>query len=143
MTDIDLNVRPYLESDEDRVVALWTAVFPTNAPRNEPRAYIRRKLEIQRDLFLVGEWGDRIVATVVGGYDGVRGWIYHLAVAEDLRRKGIGRRMTEAAEKELAKMGCPKVNLQIYSTNDGVVAFYEALGYRVEERISMGKVLDR
>ena len=73
-------VRVYRDSDHDSVVVLWRMVFPNDPPWNEPSELIRRKRRIQRELFWVAEEGDEIVGTVLAGYDGVRGWIYHLAV---------------------------------------------------------------
>src|SRR5262245_3841102 len=107
MPQTELDVRPYRESDEADVAALWDSVFPDARPWNRPQEYIRRKLAVQRELFLVGAHGDRVVATVLAGYDGVRGWIYHLAVAPEHRRHGFGRAMMAAAEEELARIGCP------------------------------------
>jgi ribosomal protein S18 acetylase RimI-like enzyme len=137
----DLSVRPYREADEADVIALWKDAFPEERAWNEPRTYIARKLLVQGDLFLVGEVDGRLVATVVGGFDGVRGWVYHLAVAGESRRRGFGAAMMRALEARLASAGCPKVNLQVLAHNAGVVAFYERLGYAVEERVSMGKPL--
>jgi ribosomal protein S18 acetylase RimI-like enzyme len=142
MTDRGLDIRPYREGDEADVVALWTKVFPDSRPWNQPLAYIQRKLAAQPQLFLVGVQGGRVIATVLGGYDGVRGWIYHLAVAPAQRRHGYGRAMMAAVEARLRALGCPKINLQIVSTNGGVADFYERLGYAVEYRISMGRRLD-
>ena len=141
MTDAELEVRPYRDSDEAAVVALWGSVFPDARPWNQPAAYIRRKLAVQRDLFLVGALSGRAVATVLAGYDGVRGWVYHLAVAPDHRRHGYGRAMMAAAEARLRALGCPKINLQIMRANAEVVRFYEHLGYAVEDRVSMGRAL--
>ena len=83
----------------------------------------------------------RVVGTVLGGFDGVRGWIHHLAVDASQRRKGIARSLMEAAEQGLLKLGCPKVNLQVRATNLLVIEFYRSLGYNVEERASLGKRL--
>lgn len=140
--DDRLEIRPFDENDLLDVVALWDAVFPGDPPRNAPRKVVARKLRTQRDLFLVGCLDQRLVATVLAGYDGYRGWVYHLAVASDLRRRGLGRRMMEAAETELRELGCPKINLQVRSSNQTVIDFYEKLGYDVEQRVSMGKRLD-
>lgn len=134
-----MDVRPYQAADEEAVVALWTTCFPDDRSWNQPRAVIRRKLDLQPELLLVGGLGARVVATVVAGYDGHRGWIYHLAVAPDCRRRGLGRRMMREAEARLRARGCPKINLQVFPANRAVVAFYERVGYMVEERISMGK----
>ena len=141
MSGGELEVRPYCEADEADVVALWTRVFPDDRPWNQPAAYIRRKLAVQRELFLVGVLEQRVVATVLAGYDGVRGWIYHLAVAAAHRRHGVGSAMMRAAEARLHALGCPKINLQIYRTNAEVVRFYERLGYSIEDRLSMGRRL--
>jgi len=134
-------IRPFQESDTDAVTALWREAFPGESPRNQPAAIIRQKQAVQPELFLVGERAGRIVATVVAGYDGHRGWLYHVAVAATARRTGIGRAMVAEAETRLRALGCPKVNLQVMRANAAVVRFYERLGYTVEDRISMGKVL--
>jgi ribosomal protein S18 acetylase RimI-like enzyme len=142
MADPALHIRVYREADEADVTALWTAIFPDTRPWNQPRAYIERKLGTQRELFLVGVRDGRLVATVLAGYDGVRGWIYHLAVVRELRRQGIGRAMMHAAEAELRALGCPKINLQVVASNSAVVRFYESIGYAVEDRISMGRRIE-
>ncbi len=141
MRAYELEIRAYQESDEEEVVALWEAVFPGDPPWNEPRGVIRRKLAIQRELFLVAIFADRLVGTVLAGFDGCRGWIHHLAVAPDTRRLGVGRSLMLEAEQGLRALGCPKINLQVRATNPGVVRFYEHLGFAVEERVSMGRLL--
>jgi len=141
MVERQLEIRPYRDADHADVVALWERIFPDNREWNQPAAYIRRKLAVQRDLFLVGALDGRLIATVLAGYDGVRGWIYHLAVAAEHRRRGIATRLMRAAEEGLRQAGCSKINLQVRAGNAAVVAFYRALGYEVEERISMGRVV--
>ena len=69
----------------------------------------------------------------------MRGWLYHLAVAPEFRRRGFASQLVRAAEERLRRLGCSKVNLQVRETNREVVAFYRALGYAVEERVSMGR----
>ncbi|GEM_PF-5155606 len=69
------------------------------------------------------------------------GWLYTVAVSPQYQRQGIGRKLVQQAESALIAMGCPKINLQVRSSNAEVVAFYRRLGYAIEERISMGKVL--
>jgi ribosomal protein S18 acetylase RimI-like enzyme len=83
-----------------------------------------------------------IVATVLAGYDGVRGWIYHLAVANDYQRKGFGQAMMQEAEKRLRDMGCPKINLQLRGENAEAIEFYKRMGYQIEDRVSFGKRLE-
>jgi ribosomal protein S18 acetylase RimI-like enzyme len=138
-----VDIRPFHESDEADVIALWEAVFGYPAAHNDPATVIRQKLAVQRDLFFVATLDDRLVGTIMGGYDGHRGWIYLLAVGPEVRRRGIGTALMRHVERELAGRGCPKVNLQVLASNAATVAFYEKLGYSVEERVSMGKLLGR
>ncbi len=136
-----LVIRPFEPQDHAEVVSLWKDIFPDDPPWNEPTAVIRRKLTVQPELFLVGYADGRLVATVLAGFDGVRGWIHHLAVHPSRRRRGIARALMIAAEEGLVKLGCPKVNLQVRATNTAVISFYRALGYSIEERASLGKRL--
>ena len=135
-----LQVRAYRESDQDAVVALWRECGLVR-PWNDPVKDIRRKLRVQRDLFLVGTLSGRLVATVMAGYEGHRGWINYLAVARECRERGFGRRRMDGAEARLRAVGCPKINLQIRSSNADVVAFYRSLGFTVDDSLSMGKRL--
>lgn len=136
-------VRTYADEDEEGVANLWREVFPDAPAWNRPEDDIRRKLAIQRELFLVAEQDGRIVGSAMAGYDGHRGWVYYVAVAPDRRRQGIGTALMDEVERGLARIGCPKLNLQVRADNEAVVAFYRRLGYAVEERISMGKRLDQ
>jgi ribosomal protein S18 acetylase RimI-like enzyme len=136
-----MRIRQYEESDEQAVIALWREVLPDSAPHNDPATVIRRKLGVDRELFLVAEADAAVVGTVMGGYDGHRGWVYSVAVHPQHRRRGIGGALIRQLEAALAERGCLKVNLQVRAANAEVVAFYEKLGYVVEERISMGKRL--
>jgi ribosomal protein S18 acetylase RimI-like enzyme len=125
--------------DEEDVVALWREAFGAYHGSNEPRAYLARKLAYDPELVLVAREDGRVVGTVVGGYDGVRGWVYHLAVAPSARRRGIATRLMADVERALLARGCPKINLQVRGDNLVVVAFYKHLGYELEERASLGK----
>jgi ribosomal protein S18 acetylase RimI-like enzyme len=122
------------------VRALWQAVFPNDPPWNRAEAAIPKKLEVDRDI-LVALDVERVIGTAMIGYDGHRGWLYAVAVDPDARRTGLGRRLVQAAEKRLRARGCVKVNLQVRAGNDAAVAFYQALGYAAEPRISLGKRL--
>ena len=77
----------------------------------------------------------------MAGYEGHRGWINYLAVAEECRRQGLGRQMMDAAEVGLRAMGCPKISLQIRKTNPAAIGFYRSLGFVEDETVSMGKRL--
>lgn len=134
-----LHIRPYQDSDETAVCTLWRTVFPNAPAHNVPEADIARKRAVQRDLFRVALWEEVLVGTAMAGYDGHRGWIYYLAVHPDYRQRGIGAALVGDVERELAALGCPKLNLQVRASNAAVVAFYEKLGYCCEELISLGK----
>lgn len=135
-----MTIRPYQDTDEEEVIALWHECKLV-VPWNDPHEDIQRKQQVQPELFLVGEEEGRVVATVMAGYEGRRGWLNLLAVAPELQRQGYGRQIVEAAEALLRERGCPKVNLQVRATNQEVIAFYERLGYQVEQVVSMGKRL--
>lgn len=135
-----MRIRPFEERDTEAVVALWEAAGLTR-PWNDPRKDIARKLEVQRELFLVGEVDARVVATAMAGYDGHRGWVNYLAVDPAHRGAGHGRALMHEIERLLAERGCPKLNLQVREGNDGALAFYRALGYDVDVVASLGKRL--
>jgi ribosomal protein S18 acetylase RimI-like enzyme len=135
-----MDVRGYQPSDEASVVRLWTECGLVR-PWNDPRKDIRRKLSVQPELFLVGVHDGAVVATAMGGYDGHRGWVNYLAVAPGLRRRGWGRLLMDRIEAQLKEMGCPKLNIQVRSSNADVLAFYERLGYRQDQTVSLGKRL--
>lgn len=135
------SIRLFAESDHSDVVALWQGVFAYPEPRNDPEFVIRQKLAFQPELFFVAEDSGRAIGTLLAGYDGHRGWGYHLAVEPAYRRQGIAAALIRHAEDALRSLGCVKINLQVLSGNARVVPYYESLGYQVEDRISMGKVI--
>ena len=136
-----MQIRLYEDADEQGVIALWREVLPDDSPHNEPARSLRNKLAVDRDLLMVAVEGGAVVGAVMGGYDGHRGWVYSLAVKPEHRRCGIGSGLVRQLEGALAGRGCLKVNLQVRVTNAAAVAFYERLGYTVEERVSMGRRL--
>jgi ribosomal protein S18 acetylase RimI-like enzyme len=139
---VTLQIRPFTEGDEAQVVDLWARCGLLRA-WNDPRKDIARKLRVQRELFLVGVDGDRIVGSVMAGYEGHRGWINYLAVDPDRRRQGFARALMGAAEERLRALGCAKINLQIRNDNGAAIAFYRRLGFAEDASISMGKRLER
>ena len=111
--------------------------FPRRSPHNDPAIVIDAKLAVD-DLIFVAEHEGRLVGACMAGYDGHRGWLYAVAVLHGQRRKGTGQALVKYAMKSLKEKGCVKVNLQIRATNTEVAAFYQALGFVTEERLSMG-----
>jgi len=137
---VEWRIRPYREADEEAVVALWEACGLTR-PWNDPRKDIARKREVQPELFLVGEAAGRLVATVMAGYEGHRGWVNYLAVAQDQRGRGLGAVLMQRVEEAFRARGCPKVNLLVRTSNTGVLEFYRKLGYAADEAVVLGKRL--
>ena len=135
-----LTLRPYRAEDEASVIALWHACGLTR-PWNNPRLDIARKLGTQPELFLVGSLDATLIATAMVGFDGHRGWVNCLAVAVSQRRFSIGRALMHEAERLLTERGCPKLNLQVRSSNLEVIAFYRSLGYATDDVVSLGKRL--
>ncbi len=136
-----MRIRSYRSSDESTVIDLWHNCDLIR-PWNDPKKDIQRKLEVQGEWFLVGLLDDEIVASIMIGYDGHRGWVNYLAVAPEYQRLGFGREMMAEAETLLRKSGCPKLNLQLRDSNTEAVIFYQKLGYKVDDVISFGKRLE-
>jgi ribosomal protein S18 acetylase RimI-like enzyme len=136
-----MEIRAFRDADENAVVALWERCGLVR-PWNDPHKDIARKRRLQRELFLVGVEGGTIVAAEMAGYDGHRGWINYLAVDPAQRRKGFGRALMAEAERRLAELGCPKINLQVRRENLEAMAFYERLGFREDPVASYGKRLE-
>jgi ribosomal protein S18 acetylase RimI-like enzyme len=137
-----LSVRPFRPDDREEVVRLWIECGLV-VPHNNPLRDIERKAKVNPEWFLVGVQNGKVVSTCMAGYDGHRGWINYLAVLPSVRRRGIAGMMMREAEGLLKKAGCPKINLQIRSSNRGVIRFYEDIGYSVDDVASMGKRLEK
>lgn len=135
-----MKIRAFRESDRDEVIELWR-ICDLLRPWNNPRKDIERKASTQSELFLVGFVDDQLVASVMGGYDGHRGWINYLAVDPKCRRLGYARTIIEEVERRLAEIGCPKVNLQVRQENVEAIAFYQKIGFSEDRVVSLGKRL--
>jgi len=124
------------------VIALWK-VCDLIVPWNDPKLDIERKLQVDPDLFLVGVERGHIIATVMGGYEGHRGWINYLAVHPDRRGKGFAKAIMAEVEQRIKAKGCPKICLQVRKTNHTVIAFYKSIGYTDDQVIGLGKWLEK
>lgn len=118
-----MEIRAFGGGDEEGVVELWR-VCELIRPWNDPHRDIDRRLAVDDDSFLVGVVDGRVVGSVMAGYDGHR-----------------GAALMEEAERRLGARGCPKVNLQIRSSNSMAVGFYRRLGYSTDDVVSLGKRL--
>ena len=135
-----MRVRAFELKDAPAVVALWEDCLLTR-PWNDPHKDIARKLAVQPELFLVGVLESRIVATVMAGYEGHRGWVNYLAVAPTFRGRGFARALMEHVEQLLLAKGCPKVGLLVRNSNADAIAFYRHIGYLEDESVPLGKRL--
>jgi ribosomal protein S18 acetylase RimI-like enzyme len=135
-----MRIRPYAAGDETAVIELWEKCRLTR-PWNDPRKDIARKLAVQPELFLVGVLGEAIVATVMAGYEGHRGWVNYLAVSPAHQRRGLGKTLMREVEKRLMVRGCPKLNVQVRAANSEALQFYRRLGYAQDEAVALGKRL--
>jgi ribosomal protein S18 acetylase RimI-like enzyme len=128
--------------DEDipAVITLWQAAGLVR-PWNDPNTDITTALACMSSTVLAAHAGNALVGTVMAGFDGHRGWLYYLAVAQDHRGRGLGRALVAAAEAWLAERGAPKVQLMIRSENQAVADFYEKIGYERSDVMILGKRL--
>ena len=133
-------IRPYADADQDQVVALWQ-ICELTRPWNDPVKDIARKQQVRPEWFLVGELDGQVIASVMFGYEGHRGWMNYLAVAPQYQSKGYAHSLIETGEALLLAAGCPKISLQVRSSNARVIAFYQSLGYAQDDAISLGKRL--
>ena len=139
-TAATLVIGPLAPAEVEAAVALWDEADLLR-PWNDPRADIARALRAPSATVLAGRFDGALVATIIVGWDGHRGWIYYLAVAAAERRRGFGARMLRAAEAWLAERGAPKLNLLVRAENATVVGFYEAMGYRRGDVLMMQRAL--
>ena len=137
-----MKVREFKIKDQEAVIELWKKCNLV-VPWNNPVKDIQRKIKVAPDLFLVGEISGAVVASVMGGYDGHRGWINYLAVSPEHQRKGYGRMIMENAESLIKQKGCPKINPQVRASNKDVIEFYEAIGYGNDDVIGLGKWIEQ
>jgi len=122
---------------QDAVVDLWEKCGLI-IPQNDPVEDIQKKLDFQPDLFFVALLDERVIGSVMAGYDGHRGWLNYLAVLPPFQKRGYGRRLVKKAIVELKRIGCLKLNLQVRRSNASAVEFYRHLGFEEEDRISFG-----
>jgi ribosomal protein S18 acetylase RimI-like enzyme len=128
-------------ADEAALLALWQ-ICGLTVPQNDPAADFRVALgKPNSDILVARDGSGAVIASVMVGHDGHRGWIYYVAVLPDWRGGGLGRALMDAAESWLARHGLPKAQLMIRDTNLAVRAFYERLGYQAVPRVVLQKAL--
>ncbi len=127
----DLLLREFrFPEDYPPVLELWKHAGPgIHVRRSDEPEEIQKKLQHDPDLFLVAELDGRIVGSVIGGFDGRRGLIYHLAVDLNERQRGIGGKLMDEVEKRLKVKGCIRCYLMVAADNDNAIHFYESRGW--------------
>lgn len=131
-----------IEQDYPAVIALWqSAGNGIHVGRSDSPQEILKKLQRDPDLFLVAEIEGQIVGSVLGGFDGRRGIVYHLAVAESYRNQGIATALMQILEQRLQKKGCIRCYLLVTKDNEKAMTFYEQRGWERMELYTYGKNL--
>ena len=136
-----LSVTPIEENDISDVIALWHRCGSTR-PWNDPASDIALARRGEHSTVLLGRHGGVLVASVMVGHDGHRGWVYYVTVDPDGRYKGFGRAIMNAAEDWLRARGILKLQLMVRKDNAKVQAFYESIGYYNQETVTFAKWLD-
>ena len=137
-----LHVRDFIEEDLQPVVTLWTDCGLVR-PWNDPEADIIQAVGTENARLLVGQIDDRVIATILCGFDGHRGWIYYFAVAPDCQGKGYSRALLEEAEEWLLSIGVPKLELMVRNSNARVISYYQAADYAREDVTVLSKWLKK
>ena len=136
-----LAVAPIADDDIPAVIALWQACGLTR-PWNDPASDIALARRGPNSTILIGRADNNIVATVMVGHDGHRGWVYYVATDPDRRAKGFGRAIMDAAEDWLRAAGIAKLQLLVRRENAKAGAFYQSIGYAEAQTIVFAKWLD-
>jgi ribosomal protein S18 acetylase RimI-like enzyme len=133
-----LIIRTYENKDKNEVIKLWqdcNLIFS----KNDPEIEITSKINFQPDLFFVGLLNKKLIASIMVGYEGHRGWINYLAVNPKYQRRGFGRKLMDYATRILSDLHCQKINVQVRESNIDTIEFYKKLGYKNDKVISFGK----
>jgi ribosomal protein S18 acetylase RimI-like enzyme len=122
--------------DFSQVQALWASMEKgVRLGRSDTPEEIEKKLARDPDLFLVAEEDGQIIGTLIGGYDGRRGLLYHLAVAASFRGRGIGSRLMDEIESRLRAKGCLRCYLMVLADNDDAIRYYEKHGWETMDHV--------
>ena len=135
-----MDIRTYREGDGDRLRTFWLTCGIKIRPGDDD-ASLARFAERNPGLLILGEEHGHLVGSALAGWDGRRGWLYHVAVHRDERRRGIGKGLVAEIETRLRALGCPKLNLIVWDDNTYAMRFWEALGYRREKTVEYAKEL--
>ena len=140
----DLIIREFhFATDYSHVIDLWKNAGPgIHLRQSDEREEILKKVQRDPDFFLVAETGGRMIGCVMGGFDGRRGMVYHLAVDAGYRKKGIGSALMYELERRMKRKGCLRSYLLVTSDNVEAIHFYESHGWEQMDILTFGKNLD-
>lgn len=138
-----MNIRTFqFEQDLEAVSELWSSAGQgIRLGSSDSALEIKKKTKRDPDLFLVAEIKDNLIGTVLGGFDGRRGMVYHLAIDRDYQRQGIGQNLMQELELRLRAKGCLKYYLLVTKDNEEAIDFYESIGCEVMILHLLGKSL--
>ena len=136
-----LTIKPIEDCEVAEVIALWHRCGSTR-PWNDPAADIALARRGENSTVLIGKCEGTLVASVMVGHDGHRGWVYYVTVDPDRRHHGFGRSIMDAAEAWLRARGIAKLQLMVRKDNAKVHAFYQSIGYYNQETVTFAKWLD-
>lgn len=144
LPDENLILREYQHpNDYEQVIALWKNAGPgIHLRRSDDADEIAKKILRDPDLFILAEIDHKIIGSVLGGFDGRRGMVYHLAVDDHHRRKGVGAVLMAELEKRLKAKGCLRSYLLVTRDNYEAISFYENLGWEPMDLLIYGKNLE-
>ncbi len=127
----EIKIREFqFPGDYQPVYDLWSSIERgVHTGRSDTPAEIEKKISRDPDLFLIAECENKIIGSVIGGYDGRRGLIYHLAVDESFRGQGIGSRLMDEVESRLRSKGCLKCYLLVTNDNPEAEIYYQHHGW--------------
>lgn len=129
-------LRPAHADDAEAVLRLWSVARCPASRTLDDLGAIRRLIAHDRGALLVAQLGDRVVGTVIAGWDGWRGRLYRLAVLPEHRRRGIGRQLVVAGHERLRALGAARVEAAVADEQREGIAFWQALGYRRDPAIA-------
>lgn len=135
-----MDIRPFQDGEGDRLRTFWLACGIQLRPGDDDRSLAAFALRSE-GLFLLAEEHAHLVGSILAGFDGRRGWLYHVATHPDERRRGIAGTLVARVEARLRELGCPKVNLLVLDNNPYGMRFWEAIGYGREKTVEYGKAL--
>ena len=134
MTAASIEIRACRVEDVEAVLALWRRADAVPRPTDDLDGLVLR-LERDRELFLLAWDGERLVGSLMGGWDGWRGQMYRLAVDPDYRRRGVARRLVEAVEDRLRELGARRVTSLVFRDEEGAADFWRSVGYTPDPAI--------